>query len=67
MKKWKIGKVKNRNFSSIIHKRRFVIIRRVRLHAGKSYLEQPIQCPLEMFFDISLVKTNTKIDKVTVK
>ena len=39
--------------------------RRVHLRAGKSYLEQPIQClyPLELDGDVNPVKSNKNIDE----
>ena len=41
------------------------VIRGICLHAGKSYLERPIQClyPLELNCDVNPVKRNTNTDE----
>ena len=57
--KWKIG------ISSQLFKGQDGVIRGVRLRAGKSYLEQPIQYlyPLELNCDKNRIKSITKIDE----
>ena len=63
--KWKIG------IAHQLFKGQDGVIRGVRLRAGKSYLERPIQClySLESNCEVNPVKSNTNIDptKLNIK